>query len=106
MEAFEILTMLAAMLFMFASVGVKVGTSQLIARMKHQIKHVASIRQEAIGRLKMVQSQNAVVMQNKTILVTKKAKLTKRLQRLQREMGTIQQDDDARKQRSEMRKVD
>jgi phosphoribosylcarboxyaminoimidazole (NCAIR) mutase len=106
METAELPTMLAALLLMFASVGAKVGTSQLIGRMKHQINHVASIRQEALGRLKIVQSQNAVVMQNKTVLATKKAKLTKRLNRLQREMGTLEQDDEARKQRSEMRKVD
>jgi len=106
MEAAELPTMLVALILMFASVGAKVGTTKLIASMKYQINHVASLRQEALSRLKIVQSQNAVVMQNKTVLVTKKAKLTKRLNRLQREMGTLQQDDEARKQRAEMRKVD
>ena len=106
MEAAELPAMLVALILMFASVGAKVGTTKLIASMKYQINHVASLRQEALGRLKIAQSQNAVVMQNKTILATKKAKLTKRLNRLQREMGTLQQDDEARKQRAEMRKVD
>ena len=106
MEAAELTTMLVGLILMFASVGAKVGTMKLIANMKYQINHVASLRQEALSRLKMVQSQNAVVMQNKTVMVTKKAKLTKRLNRLQREIGTLQQDDEARKQRSEMRKVD
>tara|TARA_Y100000994_G_scaffold213319_1_gene188566 strand:- start:6 stop:326 length:321 start_codon:yes stop_codon:yes gene_type:complete len=106
MEAAEIPAMLAALLLMFASVGAKVGTTKLIASMKYQINHVASLRQEALSRLKIVQSQNAVVMQNKTVLATKKAKLTKRLNRLQREMDTLQQNDEARKQRSEMRKID
>jgi len=106
MEAAELPAMLAALILMFASVGAKVGTTKLIASMKYQINHVASLRQEALGRLKIAQSQNAVVMQNKTVLATKKAKLTKRLNRLQTEMGTLQQEDQARKQRNEMRKVD
>ena len=68
MEAAELPTMLAALILMFASVGAKVGTTKIIASMKYQINHVASLRQEALGRLKIVQSQNAVVMQNKTVL--------------------------------------
>ena len=106
MEAVEIPAMIAALILMFASVGIKVGTAQLISRMKHQISHVASIKQEALGRLKMVQSQKAVAAQNKTVLTTKKTKLSKRLNRIKKEMGEIKQDSDARKQRTEMRKVD
>lgn len=106
MEAVEVPAMVMALLLMFASVGAKVFTGQLISRMKHQISHVASIKQEPLGRLKMVQSQKAVAVQNKGSLTTKKTKLSKRLNRLKKEMGTIKQDSDARKQRTEMRKVD
>ena len=46
MEAVEIPAMITALLLMFAAVGAKVFTGQLIARMKHQISHVANIKQE------------------------------------------------------------
>ena len=91
MEAVEVPAMVMALLLMFASVGAKVFTGQLISRMKHQISHVASIKQETLGRLKMVQSQKAVAVQNKGSLTTKKTKLSKRLNRLKKEMGTIKQ---------------
>ena len=106
MEVIEIPALIAALLFMFASIGAKVGTAQLIGRMKHQISHVASIKQEALGRLKIAQSQKGVAAQNKSLLTTKKVKLEKRLNRMNKDMGDIKQDDDARKQRSEMRKVE
>ena len=106
MEAIEIPAMVAALLLMFAAVGAKVIASQLISRMKHQISHVAQIKQEALGRLKMVQSQKAVAEQNKTALIAKKTKVSKRLNRLKKEMSTIQQEDEARKQRTSMRKVE
>lgn len=105
MEAVEVPAMIAALLLMFAAVGVKVFTGQLISRMKHQISHVASIKQEALGRLKMAQSQKAVATQNKSSLSNKKNKLSKRLSRLQKEMAGIKQDTDARKQRTDIRKV-
>jgi len=45
-------------------------------------------------------------VQNKSLLTTKKVKLEKRLNRINKDMGDIKQDDDARKQRSEIRKVE
>ena len=106
MEGVELSTMVVALLLMVASVVAKVFTAQMISRMKHQISHVASIKQEALSRLKIVESQKAVAVQNKGTLVTKKAKITKRLNRLKKEMDQIKQDQDARKQRSEMRKIE
>ena len=106
MDAVAVSTMIVALLLMLASVVAKVFTAQLISRMKHQISHVTSIKQEAIGRLKMVQSHRAVAVQNKGVLTTKRTKRHKRLSRLKKEMGEIAQDQDARKQRTEMRKVE
>ena len=106
MEVIEIPALIAALLFMFASIGAKVGTAQLIGRMKHQISQVASIKQEALGRLRIAQSQKGVAVQNKSLLTTKKVKLEKRLNRMNKDMVDIKQEDDARKQRSEMRKVE
>ncbi|MEE3259955.1 MAG: hypothetical protein VX293_12160 [Candidatus Latescibacterota bacterium] len=106
MDAVSIPAMIVVLLLMLASVVVKVFTAQLISHMKHQISHVTSIKQEVLGRLKMVQSQKAIAVNNKGILTTKRTKLHKRLSRLKKEMGEISQDKDARKQRTEMRKVE
>ena len=106
MEAVELPAMVVALFLMVGSVVAKVFTAQMISRMKHQIGHVATIKQEAQARLKMAQSQKAVAVQNKGSLINKKTKLTKRLNRLKREMGEIEQDKDARKQRSEMRRIE
>ena len=106
MEAVELPAMVVALFLMVGSVVAKVFTAQMISRMKHQISHVATIKQEALARLKMAQSQKAVAVQNKGSLINKKTKLTKRLNRLKREMGEIEQDKDARKQRSEMRRIE
>jgi hypothetical protein len=106
MEVIEIPAMISALLLMFASIGTKVGTAQLIGRMKHQISHVASIKQEALGRLKIAQSQKGVAAQNKSLLTTKKVKLEKRLNRMNKDMVDIKQEDDARKQRNEIRKIE
>ncbi len=94
------------LVLMFAAVGAKVVTGQMLARMKHQITHVAHIKQEALNRLKVAQSQHAIYDQNKMVLNAKKMKVLKRLNRLKSEMSTIAQDDEARKQRSNIRKVD
>ena len=106
MEVIEIPAMISALLLMFASIGTQGCTTWLIGRMKHQISHVASIKQEALGRLKIAQSQKAVAAQNKSLLTTKKVKLEKRLNRMNKDMVDIKQEDDARKQRNEIRKIE
>ena len=93
--------MVVALFLMVGSVVAKVFTAQMISRMKHQIGHVATIKQEALARLKMAQSQKAVAVQNKVSLTNKKTKLSKRLDRLKKEIGEIEQDQEARKKRSE-----
>ena len=79
---------------------------QVAHRRAKQAEHQAAIKQEALARLKMAQSQKAVAVQNKVSLTNKKTKLTKRLDRLKKEIGEIEQDQDARKQRSEMRRIE
>ncbi len=97
MEAIELIAMVVALFLMVGSVVAKVFTAQMILRMKHQIGHVATVKQEALARLKMAQSQKAVAVQNKGSLTNKKTKLTKRLDRLKREINEIKQDQEARK---------
>ena len=105
MEAIEVPAMVVALFMMVGSVVAKVFTAQMLSRMKHQIGHVATIKQEALARLKMAQSQKAVAVQNKVSLTNKKTKLSKRLDRLKKEIGEIEQDQEARKKRSEMGEV-
>ena len=105
MEAIEFPAMVVALFMMVGSVVAKVFTAQMLSRMKHQIGHVATIKQEALARLKMAQSQKAVAVQNKVSLTNKKTKLSKRLDRLKKEIGEIEQDQEARKKRSEMGEV-
>ena len=105
MEAIELPAMVVALFMMVGSVVAKVFTAQTLSRMKHQIGHVATIKQEALARLKMAQSQKAVAVQNKVSLTNKKTKLSKRLDRLKKEIGEIEQDQEAREKRSEMGEV-
>ena len=121
MEVMEVPALIAALLFSLASIGAKILATWLIGRMKHQISHVASIKQETLGRLRIAQSQKGVAVQNKGLLTTKKVKIEKRLNRMNKDMGDIEQDDvnrmnkdmgdieqddDECKQRSEIRKVE
>ena len=49
MEAIEFVAMVGALFLMVGSVVAKVFTAQMISRMKHQIGHVATIKQEALA---------------------------------------------------------
>ena len=106
MEALEVVFMVAALIFMFAAVGAKILTTQLIGRMNRHISQVAQVKSEAMGRLKGAQNQKAVIEQNQNVLLSKKNKIAKKLNRLKKEMGTLQDEESQRKQRSSMRKVD
>ena len=106
METVEAFAMMVALLLMLGSIGVKVVTAQLITRMRQQIGQVASVKQEVLNRLKVVQSQKAVADQNKGALINKKTKLVKRFKRLKRELSEIEEEVDARKQRQALRKIE
>jgi len=106
METFEVIAMAVALGLMFAAVGAKIFTAQLIGHMKARISQVAQIKQDALGRLKMSQSQKAVTEQNKASLLTKKSKIAKKLNRLKSEMGQMKEEEAVRRQRTEMRKIE
>ena len=106
MDAIEMPAMIAALVLMFAAVGTKVGTTQLIARLNSRINHVEQDKQEVLGRLKGAQNQKAVAAQNLSMLENKKAKVAKKLTRLQREEANFREEDKARKQRTSMRKIE
>ncbi len=106
METFEIAAMIAALGLMATAVGIKIFTAHLITRMKSQISQVGQIKQGTLGRLKAVQSQKTVSEQNKAALLTKKTRISKKLNRLKSEMERMKGAEAVRKQRSEMRKVE
>ena len=106
MQALEVVFMVAALVFMFAAVGAKILTTQLIGRMKRHISQVAQIKSETMGRLKSAQNQKAVIEQNQNVLLSKKNEIAKKLGRMKKEMGTLQSEESQRKQRSSMRKVE
>tara|TARA_A100001037_G_C14565569_1_gene377876 strand:+ start:178 stop:498 length:321 start_codon:yes stop_codon:yes gene_type:complete len=106
MESIEFFAMIVALLLMFGSISAKVVTTQLITRMQQQIGQVASVKQEVLNRLKVAQSQKAVADQNKAYLIKKKARLIKRLKRFKRDLSEVEQEEDARKQRQALRKVE
>lgn len=106
MHTFEIIAMILALGLMFAAVGVKIMTAHLLGRMKAQIAQVTHLKQEAMGRLKMIQSQKAVAEQGKATLIAKKAKLAKKVSRIQQEIKEMEEAEQARLKRSELRKVE
>ena len=101
----EAVFMIAALVFISAVVVAKVMTTGLLGRMNRQISQVASIKQEALNRLKTAKGQKGVVEKNKIILEKKKTKVTKQIGRLKKEMVGFKEEEQARRQRSEARRV-
>lgn len=102
MESFA---MIMALVFTFAVVVAKVMTTQLVGRMNRQVSQVASVKQEALNRLKTAQGQKMVVTKNKAILDKKKTKVSKAIGRLKKEMQGFKEEEAARRSRSEARKI-
>jgi len=101
----ESIAMVLALVFVFAVVAAKVMTTQLIGHMSRQISQVASVKQEALNRLKAAQSQKMVVEKSKAVFDKKKTKVVKAIGRLKKEMQEFKEEEEARRQRSEARKI-
>jgi len=101
----EGIAMVLALVFVFAVVVAKVMTTQLVGRMNRQISQVASVKQEALNRLKTAQSQKMVVEKNKAVLDKKKTKVGKAIGRLKKEMQEFKEEEAARRSKSEARKI-
>ena len=106
MDTFEMVAMGAALVLMFGAIGAKVATTQLIARMNHQISHISQAQQEVMGRLKAAENQKAVAERNQQQILTKKTKAEKKMGRLKKELNELKTNDEVRKQRTGVRKVD
>ena len=87
MGTFEVVTMVVALVVMFAAIGVKVLTSQFLNRMQNSIAVVTHTRQKTMGELKLAQSRKKVAEQNMAMLTKKKTKRTKKIDRLRKELG-------------------
>lgn len=105
MQALEMPSMLAALVFSFGVIIAKVMTTQLIGRMNRQINQVAQIKTEALGRLKAAQGQKGIIEKNKSLMDKKKGKIEKKISRLKKEMGEMKEEESARRKRSEARRV-
>jgi len=105
-ETFEVTSMVVAVGLMFAAVATKVITAQLLAHMRQQINLVAQMKAAALTRLQKVQNRKQVAEKNKTVLETRKAQLVKKMNRLRKELEDMKQEDMARRQRLDGRKVE
>ena len=106
MGAIEVPAMIAALVMLFGAVGAKVITTQLIDRTNGQISRVAQTKKDALSRLRGTQNQKAVAEQNMRMLEAKRKKLSRKLTRLRREEKNFVEEENSRKQRTAMRKVE
>jgi 50S ribosomal subunit-associated GTPase HflX len=106
MGPFEFFALAIMLVMIILVVIAKIFTAQRINLMKVQIAQVVHIRQEAYNRLKSAQSQKGVADQGQRMLIDKKTKLVKKIAKLRAEIETMEREENARKQRSSMRKVD
>ena len=106
MGPFEFFAIAIMLVMIILVVVAKIFTGQRINLMKVQIAQVVHIRQEAYSRLKSAQSQKGVADQGQRMLVDKKTKLAKKIAKLKAEIETMEKEEATRKQRSSMRKVD
>ena len=105
MQALELPAMLCALVFSFGVILAKVMTTSWVVRMNQQINQVVQMKSEALGRLKVAQSQKQILEKNKNVMDKKKAKIEKKIGRLKKEMGEMEDEESARKKRSEIRHV-
>lgn len=102
----EAAAMVLALVFLCAVLVARLLTAQHIGRLNRQISQVASVRQEALNRLKTAQGQKMVIENNKAILDRKKNKTAKSISRLRKEMAGFKDEEAARRSKSEARTVD
>ena len=66
------------MVMIVSVIACKAMSTQLMAHQNRKIVTVASLKKEALNRLKQAQSQKAVAERNKSALESKKGKLEKK----------------------------
>ncbi|MBT3342274.1 MAG: hypothetical protein HN712_16070 [Gemmatimonadetes bacterium] len=92
----DIFSMVAALVAAFGVVMAKVITTVRMSQLERTISSVEHQKQTILGNLKAVSSQKKVFNANRAILERKKTKLAGRKSRLEKELGTFDQEDERR----------
>jgi len=82
----DTLSMIIALVIMFAAVAAKMLTGQLINRMQNQIALVDYERKQSLRNLKTAQAQKSVAGEKKATLEAKKKALKKKIKELKAEL--------------------
>ena len=88
-----------------AVVATKVLITSVVAKMRRDIGRVAQVKKESLGRLKLAQSQTHVAAKNVTRHQRTKRELTRKIASLRKELRDISDEDKARRQRADSRRV-
>jgi len=94
-------SMIIALVIMFAAVAAKMLTGQLINRMQNQIALVDYERKESLRKLKMAQAQKSVAGEKKATLEAKKKALKKKIKELKAELKGYKEEGKRRRMKSE-----
>ena len=82
---------IATLVLLFSVVGTKTLTTHLIHAIQHNNNRVSHLKQEALNEFRMAKAQRGAAEGNKTNLLRKKVKLQKKINRLKRELKTIEE---------------
>jgi len=97
----DTLSMIIALVIMFAAVAAKMLTGQLINRMQNQIALVDYERKQSLGKLKTAQVQKKVADENKGTLEVKKRALEKKIEELKVELTEYKEEAKRARRKSE-----
>ena len=83
----EIGFMIAALILMFAAVGAKLFTTQLIAKIEQGINAVTHEKNQILNNLKVAEAQKEVAEKNVAELKKKRVRLIKKISKLNEEIS-------------------
>ena len=95
----------AALIMAFMVMVAKLLLTQRLASINRQISQLSQVKQNALSRLKMAQSQKAIAQKNKKAPEAKKVKLAKKLSHLEQELKEARKEEDVRRKRVLARKI-
>jgi len=105
MELLEVPAIAFVIICVGAVVVAKVMTTSMVRRMRRDIARAAQVKKESLGRLKQAQAQTHVAGQKVTQHQRTKRELTRRISSLRKELRDITEEERARRQRTDARRV-
>jgi len=96
---FEIIAMTSALILMFAAVGAKVLTNQLLTKLKDRINHVGREKQKILNKLKTNNAQKKVAQKNKAVLIAKTEKLARKKKAILKEIAQYKEEDSKKQEK-------